>query len=65
VIDAEAARAGIPVMAGKTVLVTGASGGIGKATAIGLARMAARIGISGRDLARAEAEAAEIRAASP
>jgi retinol dehydrogenase-14 len=28
-------------MAGRTVLVTGASGGIGRATALGLARMGA------------------------
>jgi NAD(P)-dependent dehydrogenase (short-subunit alcohol dehydrogenase family) len=49
-------------MAGKTVLVTGATGGIGHATAIGLARLGARVGITGRDLARAEAAAADIRA---
>ena len=63
-IDAEATKAGIPVMAGKTVLVTGATGGIGKATAIGLARLGARVGITGRDVARAEAAAADIRAAA-
>jgi retinol dehydrogenase 14 len=63
-IDEEAATAGIPLMAGKTVLVTGATGGIGKATAIGLARLGARVGITGRDMARAEAAAAEISAAS-
>ena len=49
-------------MAGKTVLVTGATGGIGRATAIGLAQLGARVGITGRDLARAEASAADIRA---
>jgi retinol dehydrogenase 14 len=49
-------------MAGKTVLVTGATGGIGRATAIGLARLGARVGITGRDLDRAEAAAADIRA---
>ena len=59
-IDAEATKAGIPVMVGKTVLVTGATGGIGKATAIGLARLGARVGITGRDVARAEAAAADI-----
>src|SRR6202022_1270538 len=53
-----------PVMVGKTVLVTGGTGGIGKATAIGLARLGARVGITGRDIARAEAAAAEIRAAT-
>jgi retinol dehydrogenase 14 len=41
-------------MAGKVVLVTGATGGIGKATAIGLATMGARVGIAGRHLTRAE-----------
>ena len=51
-------------MVGKTVLVTGATGGIGKATAVGLARLGARVGITGRDIARAEAAAADIRATS-
>ena len=51
-------------MAGKVVLVTGATGGIGKATAIGLATMGARVGITGRDLIRAEQAAADIRTAS-
>jgi retinol dehydrogenase 14 len=60
----KAAIAGMPIMAGKTVLVTGATGGIGKATAIGLARLGARVGIAGRDMARAEAAAADIHAAA-
>jgi retinol dehydrogenase 14 len=51
-------------MAGKVVLITGGTGGIGKATAIGLATMGARVGITGRDLARAEQAATDIRAAS-
>jgi retinol dehydrogenase 14 len=51
-------------MAGTTVLVTGGTGGIGKATAIGLSRLDARVGITGRDRARAEAAAADIHAAS-
>src|SRR5438876_2505679 len=52
------------LMAGKIVLITGGTGGIGKATAIGLARLGARVGITGRDLARAEQAATEMRAAS-
>jgi retinol dehydrogenase 14 len=48
----------------KTVLVTGGTGGIGKATATGLAAMGARVGIIGRDTARTRAAAAEIATAS-
>jgi retinol dehydrogenase 14 len=50
-------------MAGRTVLVTGGTGGIGKATALGLARMGAHLAITGRDRGRAEGAAREIRAA--
>src|SRR2546422_815613 len=57
-------RAGTLPMAGKVVLITGGTGGIGKATAIGLATLGARVGITGRDLARAEQAAADIRATS-
>src|SRR5438094_1006948 len=57
-------RAGTLTMAGKVVLITGGTGGIGKATAIGLATLGARVGITGRDLARAEQAAANIRATS-
>src|SRR5688572_15592441 len=47
-------------MAGKTVLITGGTGGIGKAAALALASMGARVGITGRDRTRAEQSAAEI-----
>ena len=47
-------------MTGKTVLITGGTGGIGRAAAIGLASMGARVGITGRDRARAEEAAAAI-----
>ena len=50
-------------MAGRTVLVTGGSGGIGRATALGLAAMGAHLAITGRDRGRAEEAAREIRAA--
>ncbi len=50
-------------MAGRTVLVTGGSGGIGRATALGLAAMGAHLAISGRDRGRTEDAAREIRAA--
>jgi NAD(P)-dependent dehydrogenase (short-subunit alcohol dehydrogenase family) len=48
-------------MAGKTALVTGGTGGIGLATAAGLAGLGARVGIVGRDQARAQAAAERIR----
>lgn len=51
-------------MSGRTVLVTGATGGIGRATAAGLAGLGARVGIVGRDRDRAEAAASAIRGAS-
>jgi retinol dehydrogenase 14 len=53
---------GRPV-AGRTVLVTGGTGGIGRATALGLAAMGAHVAIVGRDRARTEAAAREIREA--
>jgi retinol dehydrogenase-14 len=49
-------------MAGRTVLVTGGTGGIGRATALGLAGMGAHLAITGRDRGRAEAAAREIHA---
>jgi retinol dehydrogenase 14 len=47
-------------MAGRTVLVTGGTGGIGRATAAGLARLGAHVAITGRDASRAREAAAEI-----
>lgn len=51
-------------MAGKVVVITGGTAGIGKATAVGLAAQGARIAITGRDLGRAEEAAADIRRAT-
>jgi NAD(P)-dependent dehydrogenase (short-subunit alcohol dehydrogenase family) len=53
-----------PAMAGKTVLITGATSGIGEATASGLAALGASLAITGRDLGGVEAVAAEIRSAT-
>ncbi len=39
-------------MADQVILMTGGSGGIGKATAIGLASIGAPVGITGCDLER-------------
>jgi NAD(P)-dependent dehydrogenase (short-subunit alcohol dehydrogenase family) len=50
-------------MAGRTVLVTGGSSGIGRATAVGLARVGAHVAITGRDARRTHDAAAEIAAA--
>jgi cyclic pyranopterin phosphate synthase len=50
-------------MTGKTVLVTGASGGIGKATALGLAAMGAHLAITGRHRERTQSTAQEIQRA--
>ena len=52
-------------MSGRTVLVTGATGGIGRATAAGLVALGARVGLVGRDRDRAAAAASAIRAATP
>ena len=48
-------------MTGRTVLVTGGTGGIGLATAAGLVGLGARVGIVGRDAARSEAAAERLR----
>ena len=43
-----------PSMSGKTALITGGTGGIGRAAAVSLSSMGARVGITGRDRDRAE-----------
>jgi retinol dehydrogenase 14 len=50
-------------LAGRTVLVTGATSGIGRATALGLATMDAHVAITGRDRGRTQSAAYEISAA--
>lgn len=51
-------------MTGRVCLVTGATSGIGKATAAALASMGARVGVVARDPAKGEATVAELRASS-
>jgi retinol dehydrogenase-14 len=51
------------LMDGRTVLVTGGTAGIGRATAIKLAMMGAHLAITGRDPERTEDAAQDIRAA--
>jgi NAD(P)-dependent dehydrogenase (short-subunit alcohol dehydrogenase family) len=51
-------------LGGKTALVTGASRGIGRAIALGLAREGARVALCARDKATLESAAGEIRAAT-
>jgi retinol dehydrogenase-12 len=55
----------VDVMSGKTCLVTGATSGIGKETALRLAALGAAVTILARDEARGEAAAAEIRRRVP
>jgi NAD(P)-dependent dehydrogenase (short-subunit alcohol dehydrogenase family) len=52
-------------MSGKTCLVTGATGGIGKETAVRLAGLGARVVIVGRDPVRGDTAADEIRRRVP
>lgn len=49
-------------MKGKTCLITGATSGIGKATAVELARRGATVVMVGRDQARSEAAVADVKA---
>ncbi|HEY1988471.1 MAG TPA: SDR family oxidoreductase [Acidimicrobiales bacterium] len=51
-------------MTGKTVIVTGGNSGIGKATAVALARAGARVIITARDPARGNQAVEDIRQAS-
>ena len=51
-------------MKNKIVLVTGATSGIGKQTALALAKMGARVVITGRSQSSGESAVAEIKAAS-
>jgi NAD(P)-dependent dehydrogenase (short-subunit alcohol dehydrogenase family) len=51
-------------MDGKLVLITGGTGGIGKQTAIGLARLGAHVVVNGRDPERGAQGVAEIKQAS-
>jgi NAD(P)-dependent dehydrogenase (short-subunit alcohol dehydrogenase family) len=52
-------------LTGKTVLVTGATSGIGFATVVGLAQLHAHVLLHGRSIASANAAAAKLRAAVP
>ncbi|KAM4541626.1 retinol dehydrogenase 14-like [Odontesthes bonariensis] len=49
------------MMSGKTVIVTGANSGIGRATAAGIVKLQGRVIMACRDLGRAEEAAREIR----
>jgi NAD(P)-dependent dehydrogenase (short-subunit alcohol dehydrogenase family) len=52
------------LMAGRTVLVTGGTAGIGRATALGLASMGTHLAITGRDRERAGTAARDEAAAA-
>jgi retinol dehydrogenase 12 len=55
----------VGLMDGRLALVTGATGGLGKAVATGLAREGAAVVVVGRSAARAEAAMADIRVLVP
>ncbi|MEV8638578.1 oxidoreductase [Streptosporangium sp. NPDC051023] len=57
--------ADIPNLAGRTALVTGASGGIGLPTALRLAERGAKVIMTARDPAKGEAALGTVRAAVP
>lgn len=59
-----AVAAGLPAMTGRTVVVTGASSGIGAATARALAGAGARVVLAVRDVAKGERVAATIAGAT-
>ena len=58
---APAGASAAPAMRAKTCIVTGASSGIGRVTALELARMGAHLGLVCRDRRRGEETVAEIR----
>lgn len=62
-IDFAQALSGLFDLAGKVAYVPGGYGGIGEAVAWALAMAGARVAVSGRDAARAQALAAELQAA--
>ena len=55
----------VPDLTGKRAVVTGATSGLGEATAVELARHGAHVVLTARDAARGEQAAARVRAAAP
>jgi short-subunit dehydrogenase len=55
----------LDTMAGKTVVITGATSGIGQVAAETLAKMGARIVLVARDKSRADATLARLRSSAP
>jgi gluconate 5-dehydrogenase len=62
-IDFNAELSGLFDLAGKSAFVPGGYGGLGEAIAWGLAQRGAKVVVAGRDAAKADALAAQIRAA--